>query len=54
MLKHMEKCYQCGEAVSYETGFTITGTLAEGSQDRIYCPGCAPALKGYTLSDLQR
>lgn len=49
------KCCECGAAVSYETGFTFTGGLGDSSQDRIYCPSCAPDQgRGYTLSDLQK
>lgn len=49
------KCFECGVAVSHETGFTMTGGLGDNSQDRIYCPTHAPNQgNGYTLSDLQR
>ena len=49
------KCSECDRAVSYETGFTMTGGLGDNSQDRLYCPDCAPDQgKGYTLSDLQK
>lgn len=49
------KCHECGRTVSYETGFSLTGTLAEGSTDRIYCPEHAPDQgRGYTLADLQQ
>ncbi|WP_202376262.1 hypothetical protein [Mycobacterium intracellulare] len=49
------KCFECGTPLSYETGFTMTGTLADSSEDRLYCPEHAPDTgKGYTLSDLQR
>lgn len=49
------RCSGCDATVSYETGFTMTGGLGDSSQDRIWCPSCAPdAGKGYTLSDLQR
>lgn len=49
------KCSECGATVSYDTGFTMTGGLADNSQDRIWCPACAPdTAQGYTLSDLQR
>ena len=49
------KCHECGAVVSYETGFTMTGTLAEGSETRLYCPDHAPDQgKGYTLADLQQ
>lgn len=48
------KCCVCGRTVSYETGFSIQGTLAAGS-DRLYCLECAPETgKGYTLADLQQ
>jgi hypothetical protein len=48
------KCYMCGRAGSYETGFSIQGTLAAGS-DRLYCLECAPTtVKGYTIADLQQ
>jgi hypothetical protein len=48
------KCYMCGRAGSYETGFSIQGTLAAGS-DRLYCLECAPTTgKGYTIADLQQ
>lgn len=44
----------CGRAVSYETGFSVQGTLAAGS-DRLYCLECAPTTgSGYTIADLQR
>lgn len=49
------KCCECNRPVSYETGFSLQGTLSEGSQDRLYCPDCAPNQgKGYTLADLQQ
>lgn len=49
------KCCECGRTVSYETGFTFTGGLADNSKDRLYCPDCAPGQgKGYTLADLER
>lgn len=48
------KCCVCGRTVSYETGFSIQGTLAAGS-DRLYCLECAPTTgKGYTIADLQQ
>lgn len=49
------KCCKCETPVSYETGFTLSGTLAEGSEHRVYCPECAPNQgKGYTLADLEQ
>ncbi len=41
--------------MSYETGFSLTGTLAEGSPHKVYCPECAPDQgRGYTIADLER
>jgi hypothetical protein len=49
------KCCECGTPVSYDTGFSLTGTLAEDSEHRVYCPQHAPNQgKGYTLADLQQ
>lgn len=49
------RCCECNCPVLYETGFTISGTLAEGSKDSLYCPQCAPDQgRGWTLSDLER
>jgi hypothetical protein len=49
------KCCECNRAVSYETGFTLTGGLGDNSQDRLYCPECAPDQgKGYTIADLEQ
>ncbi|MDP7706816.1 hypothetical protein [Mycobacterium sp. TY815] len=49
------KCCECGRTVSHETGFTMSGTLAEGSPTHIHCPDCTPnQSKGYTIADLQQ
>lgn len=49
------KCFQCGTTVSYETGFSMTGSLGDSSEDHIWCPEhTSKTGKGYTLSDLQR
>lgn len=49
------KCSECNVAVSYETGFSMTGGLGDNSEDRIYCPKHAPNPgKSYSLSDLEK
>jgi len=49
-------CHQCERVVSYETGFTLAGTLSDDSEILTYCPDCAPPQSGtgYTLTDIQQ